>query len=268
MSQPSLSGAGGERDDREEATPPVSPFISDRAGGTLNKPKSNYHAQKSIQTISRKYQDSSLDADDTESELVAIPESDLSESTLHNSAPSSFDDANIEDLSHPAKSDLLKGKLQSANLSTAQVAINAIGLAEKADEKPDAKKGSRLFMKLNSLDKSGSKGQTSSSSESSRIVTKCSIQEGVRMMVTPSIFMTPQASVEKCPLTNQTIHTQKPGEDVTTNGDNDENSKSIDNKDETDGNKTSDSSLMSELSEAAKLATGKQGGKGNNQSET
>lgn len=36
----------------------------------------------------RKYHDSSLDADDTESELVAIPESDQSDSTLHGgSAP-------------------------------------------------------------------------------------------------------------------------------------------------------------------------------------
>lgn len=42
---------------------------------------------KTGQPICKKYQDSSLDADETESELVAIPESDMSDSTMHGSAP-------------------------------------------------------------------------------------------------------------------------------------------------------------------------------------
>lgn len=257
MSQPSLSG-GGDRDDRDESTPPVSPFISERASGTLNKPKSTLHAQKSSLSLNRKYQDSSLDADDTESELVAIPESDLSESTLHNSAPSSFDDGiHLDEMSQPMKSDQLRGKMTTANLATAQVALTTLGMVEKTEEKSDTKKGSRLFMKLNSLDKSTPRAQTSSSSESSRIVTKCSIQEGVRMMVTPSIFMTPQT--EK-PQVSQSIHTQKPEEDVTTNGNSEERSKTSDSKDEADGNKTSDSSVISE-SEASKSA-GKLNAKG------
>lgn len=252
MSQPSLSGAG-ERDDRDEPTPPVSPFISERASGALNKPKSTLHAQKSSLSLNRKYQDSSLDADDTESELVAIPESDLSESTLHNSAPSSFDDGiHIDEMSQPMKSDQVRGKVTTANLATAQVALTTLGLAEKAEEKCDTRKGSRLFMKLNSLDKSTPRAQTSSSSESSRIVTKCSIQEGVRMMVTPSIFMSPQTAAEK-PQVSQSIHTQKPDDDVTVNGNSEEKLKPSDSKDEADGSKTSDSSLISE-SEASKSA--------------
>lgn len=54
-------------------------------------------------------------------------------------------------------------------------------------------------MKLNSLDRipTQDKKTMSSTLESSRIVTKCSVQEGVRMMVTPSIFMSGQTPAEK-----------------------------------------------------------------------
>lgn len=41
----------------------------------------------------RKNTDYSLDGDETESELIAIPESDLSDSTLHGSGQDEFDDA-------------------------------------------------------------------------------------------------------------------------------------------------------------------------------
>lgn len=190
MSQPSLSGLG-DRDERErdEPTPPISPFIgSEGASGTKGKP--TLYTQKSAPSFSRKYQDSSLEADDTESELVAIPESDLSESTLHNSVPGSFDDgAHFDEMAQPLKTDQVKGKVTTANFATAQVALTTLSVAERTEEKQDTKKTSRLFMKLNSLDKH----QKSSSTDSSKITTKCSIQEGVRMMVAPSIFMTPQA---------------------------------------------------------------------------
>lgn len=57
-------------------------------------------------------------------------------------------------------------------------------------QKTDTKKTSKLFMKLNSLDRTH-KG-ASSSGEILRPLPagKCSVQEGVRMMVTPSMFMT------------------------------------------------------------------------------
>lgn len=205
MSQPSLSGMG-ERDDRErdEPTPPISPFIGSE--GTSGTAKSRpLYTQKSAS--SRKYPDSSLDADDTESELVAIPESDLSEGTLHNSVHGSFDD----ELAQPLKGDQSKGKVTTANLATAQVALTTIGMSERHEEKPEKpekpeKKTSRLFMKLNSLDRIG---QKHSSTDSSKITTKCSVQEGVRMMVTPSIFnMTPQLPVESTSL-QQTLNIQQ-----------------------------------------------------------
>lgn len=161
MSQPSLGGIG-DRD--EEGTPPVSPiFVSEGTSGaatSTGKPKQGLFTQKSAPTFSRKYQDSSLDADDTESELVAIPESDLSESTIHNSsAPGSFDDPHsgaqfvwgcgdgaphvfreaakksdeyhIEEIVQPLRSDQLKGKVTTANLATAQVALTTLGVAER-----------------------------------------------------------------------------------------------------------------------------------------
>lgn len=56
-------------------------------------------------------------------------------------------------------------------------------------------------MKLNSLDKSHDKllqkTMGNSVDSGSRIVSKCSVQEGVRMMVTPSMFMTGQSTIEK-----------------------------------------------------------------------
>lgn len=158
MSQPSLGGIG---DREEEGTPPVSPiFVSEGTSGaasTTVKPKQGLFTQKSAPTFTRKYQDSSLDADDTESELVAIPESDLSESTIHNSsAPGSFDDPHSGAQFIPAigegqphlfrdaakgseeyhldeivRSDQLKGKVTTANLATAQVALTTIGVAER-----------------------------------------------------------------------------------------------------------------------------------------
>lgn len=85
MSQPSV---GGDLDEKIEPTPPISPLFTAEgtSQGTTSKGKQSLFTQKSAPAFSRKYQDSSLDGDDTESELVAIPESDQSDSTLHNSS--------------------------------------------------------------------------------------------------------------------------------------------------------------------------------------
>lgn len=245
MSQPSLSGLG-DRDERErdDPTPPISPFIgSEGTSGTV-KVKPTLYTQKSVPNFSRKYQDSSLEADDTESELVAIPESDLSESTLHNSVPGSFDDGvHFDEMAQPFKSDQIKGKVTTANLATAQVALTTLGVAEhkdKPDEKQDTKKTSRLFMKLNSLDKH----QKQSSTDSSKIVTKCSIQEGVRMMVTPSIFMSPQSeliNVQKAVVVTQD---GKAGKDVDSKSD----TKETKDISEVDNSKSAIGSLLTEAS--------------------
>lgn len=239
MSQPSLSGMG-ERDDRErdEPTPPISPFIGSEGTSGTAKSKPLY-TQKSAS--SRKYTDSSLDADDTESELVAIPESDLSESTLHNSVPGSFDDgAHFDEMAQPSKGDQSKGKVTAANLATAQVALQTIGVSERHEEKPE-KKTSRLFMKLNSLDRIG---QKYSSTDSSKITTKCSVQEGVRMMVTPSIFnMTPQLPSEPIPL-QQTVNVQQMSKDTESRSE----TKEIKDVSEVDNSKSVIGTLLQEAS--------------------
>lgn len=209
MSQPSLSGLGDRDIEREVPTPPISPFIgSEGTSGTAVKSKPNLYTQKSVPAFNRKYHDLSLDADDTESELVAIPESDLSESTLHNSAPGSFDECvNFDEIAQPLKSDQLKGKVTTANIATAQVVLSTLSVAERQEEKPETKKTSRLFTKLNSLDRNTYKN---TAADSTKIQTKCSVQEGVRMMVTPSIFMTPQApaTTEKA-IVNQQVNVQQ-----------------------------------------------------------
>lgn len=133
MSQPSLGGTT-ERD--EEISPPPSPLLPTEGTSAMTsnaKQKQNLHTQKSAPTYVRKYQDSSLEADDTESELVAIPESDASESTLNNnSTPGSFDDPlHLDEYVQPLKMDQAKGKVTTANLATAQVALTTIGVAER-----------------------------------------------------------------------------------------------------------------------------------------
>lgn len=182
MSQPSLSGLGDHDErERDEPTPPISPYFGSEGTSGMTKAKLPF-TQKSSQSFNRKYQDSSLEADDTESELVAIPESDLSESTLHNSSvPGSFDDGvHFDELAQPLKTDQVKGKVTTANIATAQVALTTLTVAEikekeeKEKDKEKEKKPSRLFMKLNSLDKHSKQ----SSADSSKIVTKCSVQEG------------------------------------------------------------------------------------------
>lgn len=253
MSQPSLSGLGDRDIDREEPTPPISPFIgSEGTSGTTAKPKPLY-TQKSAPNFNRKYHDSSLDADDTESELVAIPESDLSESTLHNSAPGSFDDGiHFDEIAQPLKSEQLKGKVTTANLATAQVAITTLGVAEQHEEKPEPKKSSRLFTKLGSLDRSA---QKPSSSDLSKIITKCSVQEGVRMMVTPSIFMQQKPPATEKAVINQQVNVQQAvivTQDVKSTAETDEKVKQKEEISEVDNAKYSMGSTIVQTSTADK----------------
>lgn len=84
VSQPSL---GTDPDDKDQS-PPASPmFPSEGTSGASKSKGQNVAFTPKLQHAFRKYNDSSLDADETESELVAIPESDMSDSTLHGSAP-------------------------------------------------------------------------------------------------------------------------------------------------------------------------------------
>lgn len=83
VSQPSL---GTDPDDKPPS-PPVSPmFPSEGTSGASKGKCQNVVFTPQLTHNIRKYTDSSLEADETESELVAIPESDLSDSTLQGSS--------------------------------------------------------------------------------------------------------------------------------------------------------------------------------------
>lgn len=93
MSQPSLGGTDRGDDPEGLYSPPPSPMYGGLDGGPASYSTNgggggarSKHGAFSQKASARKYQDSSLDADETESELVAIPESDLSDSTNNRSS--------------------------------------------------------------------------------------------------------------------------------------------------------------------------------------
>nr|CAD7567209.1 unnamed protein product [Timema californicum] len=112
VSQPSLggdaehSGGGGEKFE----TPPLSPLYTGNGGGSHvsvstkgGKMQAMYHQKSAsmethweevVQCPQRKMPESrySIEADETESELAAIPESPKSDSTLHGSTQASFEE--------------------------------------------------------------------------------------------------------------------------------------------------------------------------------
>lgn len=135
VSQPSLGGTDRGDDPDCLCSPPPSPMFS------TNGQRSRHAAQtlgSKTGGATRKYQDSSLDADDTESELVAIPESDLSDSTNNrSSAPDSFDEScNYDDTVAPLPSEAVAHKTfaPSSTLNLAQLAMSTLGVSESVDE--------------------------------------------------------------------------------------------------------------------------------------
>ncbi|KAG4066741.1 hypothetical protein HA402_012808 [Bradysia odoriphaga] len=212
VSQPSL---GADQDDRYDLnSPPASPLFAEGTSqgsqGATTKGKQTSFSQKF-----RKYHDSSLDADDTESELVAIPESDQSDSTLHGgSAPGSFDDPlHFEEIATPLRSEIFKGKnAQITTSNLAQLAMSTLGVTERIEDKHESKK----IKKITTTDKSNNQNNTTvtttttieSSSKISVTHSKCTVQEGVRMMVTPSMFGTPAAALNEKVIVNPppTVH--------------------------------------------------------------
>ncbi|XP_022215824.2 protein unc-79 homolog isoform X6 [Drosophila obscura] len=161
VSQPSL---GTDPDDKE-ASPPVSPMFPSEATSAASKSKGNVAFTPKLQHAFRKYNDSSLDADETESELVAIPESDLSDSTLHgSSAPGSFDDAiHFEDVM-PTRKRL-----------------------EYTEEKSTKSHKSMITTKVGDTYTTKIKATTTSETLVTTHSTRHSLQEGVRMIVTPLV---------------------------------------------------------------------------------
>ncbi|KAI9580075.1 hypothetical protein GQX74_000863 [Glossina fuscipes] len=171
VSQPSL---GTDPDDKEQS-PPASPmFPSEGTSGASKGKGQNVAFTPKLQHAFRKYTDSSLDADETESELVAIPESDLSDSTLQgSSAPGSFDDTmHLEEIT-TTKVEVLKQRKTS----------------ELHDEKSSKTLKSMITTKTGDTYTTKIKA-TAADTVSTTIVTthsRHSLQEGVRMIVTPLV---------------------------------------------------------------------------------
>uniref|UniRef100_A0A1A9ZXT2 Protein unc-79 homolog n=1 Tax=Glossina pallidipes TaxID=7398 RepID=A0A1A9ZXT2_GLOPL len=171
VSQPSL---GTDPDDKEQS-PPASPmFPSEGTSGASKGKGQNVAFTPKLQHAFRKYTDSSLDADETESELVAIPESDLSDSTLQgSSAPGSFDDTmHLEEIT-TTKVEVLKQRKTS----------------ELYEEKSSKTLKSMITTKTGDTYTTKIKA-TAADTVSTTIVTthsRHSLQEGVRMIVTPLV---------------------------------------------------------------------------------
>ncbi|XP_073838667.1 UNC-79 domain-containing protein isoform X13 [Musca autumnalis] len=171
VSQPSL---GTDPDDKEQS-PPASPmFPSEGTSGASKSKGQNVAFTPKLQHAFRKYNDSSLDADETESELVAIPESDLSDSTLHgSSAPGSFDDTiHFEEIT-PSKLEVLRNRRTAEdNLKNQKTMITT-------------KTGDTYTTKIKT---------TAAETVSTTVVathSRHSLQEGVRMIVTPLVGTEP-----------------------------------------------------------------------------
>ncbi|XP_075145709.1 UNC-79 domain-containing protein isoform X7 [Haematobia irritans] len=163
VSQPSL---GTDPDDKEQS-PPASPmFPSEGTSGASKSKGQNVAFTPKLQHAFRKYNDSSLDADETESELVAIPESDLSDSTLHgSSAPGSFDDTiHFEEIT-PSKLEALRSRRTTDEMMKNQ--------------------------KTMITTKTGDTYTTKIKPPGTEPHSRHSLQEGVRMIVTPLVGTEP-----------------------------------------------------------------------------
>lgn len=201
MSQPSL---GNDGDDRDQSTPPMSPM-----------PEGSSHSGTKSKGKVRRQQDSSLEADDTEAELVAIPESDMSDSTFHgSSAANSFDDPNVnhfDEVCAPLKLDSVTPR---SDKGSAHIAGNMKVTERKEDRIETTKKVQKIKAHSKSVDRTGNEIILTSSSTtveaitSTTVQTRCTVQEGVRMMVTSSIMgdkalVNPPVQVQKAIIVSQ-----------------------------------------------------------------
>lgn len=170
VSQPSL---GTDPEDKEQS-PPASPmFPSEGTSGASKGKGQNVAFTPKLQHAFRKYNDSSLDADETESELVAIPESDLSDSTLHGSAPGSFDDTiHFEEINSTKLEALRSRRTTEETMKNQKTMITT-------------KTGDTYTTKIKS---------SAAETVSTTVVathSRHSLQEGVRMIVTPLVGTEP-----------------------------------------------------------------------------
>uniref|UniRef100_A0A8W7NZG6 Protein unc-79 homolog n=1 Tax=Anopheles coluzzii TaxID=1518534 RepID=A0A8W7NZG6_ANOCL len=238
QSQPSL-GATSELGDEKRTTNDSSPPYSPLQTATL----SLYGCEESSKGRSsrgkgaggskaRKHAE--VDGDDTESELVVIPESDVSDSTIQESSVqgSLEDTASNDDDSNVLKPDTagkMKEGLASLSRTNLSIICGAPKIAPVAQTSlpTKSKKSQQPTLSLEQTDAAGSsnanskdtegKGPTGNKTEkpektSSNIFRmpsafqmnsqKCSVQEGVRMMVTSSMLGQPKAQAILNPFAN------------------------------------------------------------------
>lgn len=102
-----------------------------------------------------------------------------------------FEDVAI--VATPQISDIFKGRQtnQATTVNLAQLAMSTLGVADRMEEKTSSVKTMSTTNVIDSSKHILKKGSTQTSIEINKVVTteKCSLQEGVRMMVTPSMFM-------------------------------------------------------------------------------
>lgn len=201
VSLPSL----GPDSDKMQETPPTSPIFKGEPtnGNNLPRPKSGFPGK------GRKYADSSLDADDTESELVAIPESDFSDSTLHgSSAPGSFDDPlHFDEICAPLKPEIIKNRatamVTTANLATAHVAISTLTAAEHKGETI-----TKRTHKTTTITKSGDNDRTTTTTTLETTIVKTESKE---TLASEKAVLNPPANIHRA-----IVMTQKPDDDKRT----------------------------------------------------
>ncbi|XP_058465417.1 protein unc-79 homolog isoform X2 [Malaya genurostris] len=215
MSQPSLET---EQDDKLLETPPPSPLFLSEGPSHVVGLSTQHKTLKTNHLGYRKYPDSSLEVDDTESELVAIPESDLSDSTLQgSSAPESLDDTvHFDEMCATINPEIVKRKL-TTHVTSENLAISEVTLSTITSKEKELSKNVQTFLSASSgSDKAvidSSTNEVSTHKLSSATLAKCSVQEGVRMMVTSSMLgqpkvqaiLNPPANVQKAVVVTQSM---------------------------------------------------------------
>uniref|UniRef100_A0A1B0CGN7 Protein unc-79 homolog n=2 Tax=Lutzomyia longipalpis TaxID=7200 RepID=A0A1B0CGN7_LUTLO len=228
VSQPSLGTEPG--DDKIQETPPASPILAP-AESSSSAPR----AKTTPKATFRKYHDSSLEADDTESELVAIPESDLSDSTLHgSSAPGSFDDPlHFEEICAPLKPEILRNKatahVTTANLATAHVAMSTLTPGDRVDEKTEittSRKTQRTIFTSGTKINEPVVHKTTTLESTTVATTKssvCTVQDGVKLLVAAGqakerAILNPPVSVQRAVVVTQSTASIKDTQRMQSNG--------------------------------------------------
>lgn len=203
VSLPSL----GPDSDKMQETPPTSPIFK----GEASNPGTNQSRQKPMfNPKGRKYADSSLDADDTESELVAIPESDFSDSTLHgSSAPGSFDDPlHFDEICAPFKPELKNratAMVTTCNSLAGHVAFSSAAVSEHREETVTKK----TTYKTTTINLNGEPGRTTITTSLETTTTRT--EKLPQMNACEKAILAPPANVHRA-----VVITQKPEDEKRT----------------------------------------------------